>query len=329
MSVKVMGQVWELDLPHQEVLVLLAMADHADHEGRHVRPSLELLAWKTHYSKRQVIRILQGLEQRRLIRVHRAGGGRGRATEYTLQLENGVRKSPFRKSDIVSTFSEDSPVSTPTCEEKSDIVKGDRVTSFSTNSDTLTLFTEVTTEKTVTSVTQNSDIAMSPQPSLEPSVNLNQDLNPPPISPKGEGEGERDEQTAEKVQVTKAPKKKASTQPNTAYTTGFEEWWTTYPSDRRREKVDAFATWSRRGLESRTAELVAKLQRLWEVEWQYKESRYIPLPTTYLNKSRYEDEFAAPPTRFASVSRNGTSGFAEGMGPKDWNFGEETTHGQK
>lgn len=29
MSVKVMGQVWDLDLPHNKLLVLLAMADHA------------------------------------------------------------------------------------------------------------------------------------------------------------------------------------------------------------------------------------------------------------------------------------------------------------
>jgi hypothetical protein len=34
MSGKIMGQVWDLALPHAELFVLLAMADHADHEDR-------------------------------------------------------------------------------------------------------------------------------------------------------------------------------------------------------------------------------------------------------------------------------------------------------
>jgi hypothetical protein len=34
MSAKQTGLVWELNLPHNEAWVLMAMADHADHEGR-------------------------------------------------------------------------------------------------------------------------------------------------------------------------------------------------------------------------------------------------------------------------------------------------------
>jgi hypothetical protein len=36
MSAKQTGLVWELDLPHNEAWVLMAMADHADHDGHNV-----------------------------------------------------------------------------------------------------------------------------------------------------------------------------------------------------------------------------------------------------------------------------------------------------
>jgi uncharacterized phage protein (TIGR02220 family) len=182
MSVKVMGQVWELDLPHQEVLVLLAMADHADHEGRHVHPSLGLLSWKTNYSKRQIIRIMQALEAKRLIRVRKSGGGRGRVTEYTLLLENGVRKTPFRKDDNLTPFSDEAPVSEPLGNANGDRRNGDMASPFALNSDMASPFSKDTpshqASETVTFVTQNSDIAMSPKPSLEPKPKTKKE--PPP-----------------------------------------------------------------------------------------------------------------------------------------------------
>ena len=36
MSVKIMSQVWELDIDHSEMIVLLAMADHADDDGQNL-----------------------------------------------------------------------------------------------------------------------------------------------------------------------------------------------------------------------------------------------------------------------------------------------------
>lgn len=63
MSGKISGLVWDLDLPHREVFVLLAITDHADHDGRNMHPSLELLAWKTGDSRRTVIRILNKLAE--------------------------------------------------------------------------------------------------------------------------------------------------------------------------------------------------------------------------------------------------------------------------
>lgn len=62
MSVKYQGLVWDSDLPRAEKFVCLAYADHADHEGRNIRPSLALVMWKTGYKRRQVINITQSLE---------------------------------------------------------------------------------------------------------------------------------------------------------------------------------------------------------------------------------------------------------------------------
>lgn len=62
MSVKVMGMVWDADLPRNQKMVLLAYADHADHDGRNVFPSVGRVAWKTGYSERAVQRITRELE---------------------------------------------------------------------------------------------------------------------------------------------------------------------------------------------------------------------------------------------------------------------------
>jgi len=64
MSVKIMGLVWDADLPKDEKFILLAYADHADHTGRNVYPSVGLVAWKTGYSPRSVTRITHKLEER-------------------------------------------------------------------------------------------------------------------------------------------------------------------------------------------------------------------------------------------------------------------------
>lgn len=61
MSSKIMGMVWDYDLDHAQQLVLLAMADHADHAGNNVYPSIGYLAWKTGYSARQVQRVINKL----------------------------------------------------------------------------------------------------------------------------------------------------------------------------------------------------------------------------------------------------------------------------
>ena len=64
MSVKVMGFVWDLELPPNLKLVLLAYADHADHDGGSIYPAIGTVAQKTGYSPREVQRLTRELEAR-------------------------------------------------------------------------------------------------------------------------------------------------------------------------------------------------------------------------------------------------------------------------
>lgn len=183
MSVKVMGQVWELDLPHNKVLLLLAMADHADHEGKHVHPSVELLAWKTGYEERQVRRILRTLEKDGLLVVEKAGGGRNKTTEYRIDIAKGVKKSPFRKEDIITPNSQIGGHFDRVNGHNEDILTGNQA-------------------ETGTFATQNGDIAMSPESSLEPSVE-NQEKDPTDLSSSGPGS----EPAIPSSEAGKSPKK--------------------------------------------------------------------------------------------------------------------------
>lgn len=90
MSVRIMGEIWGLALPREQKYVLLSLADHADHEGCHVYPSLGLIAWKTDYSERQIRRVMAELEKSGvLIPTNRAIG---QVTEYRIDLSSVTRK---------------------------------------------------------------------------------------------------------------------------------------------------------------------------------------------------------------------------------------------
>ena len=95
MSVRIMGGVWDLDLDPPKKFVLLAMADHADHDGRKCHPSVRLVAHKTGYSERQVQYIVRELETLGILEVEQPGGGRGNPTHYRIVLENGAKTAPF------------------------------------------------------------------------------------------------------------------------------------------------------------------------------------------------------------------------------------------
>lgn len=63
-----------MKLPTAQKYVLLALADHADHEGYGVRPSYDLIAWKTGYTKRHVMTIVAKLEAAGILVLDKQGG---------------------------------------------------------------------------------------------------------------------------------------------------------------------------------------------------------------------------------------------------------------
>jgi len=94
MSAKIMGMVWDLVLSPAERSVLLAMADHADHDGNNVRPSVALIAWKTDYSERQVQRIIGDLRKDGLLVLVR-GATPTTPNHYRIDIAAGKQKPAF------------------------------------------------------------------------------------------------------------------------------------------------------------------------------------------------------------------------------------------
>jgi hypothetical protein len=95
-----MGRVWDLDLPANKLIVLMALADHADHEGNNVFPSIPLVAWKTGYSANQTRRIMKALTlDGILLEVNRVPG---RATKYRIDLAAGKLKPEYTPPKMVA-----------------------------------------------------------------------------------------------------------------------------------------------------------------------------------------------------------------------------------
>jgi len=162
MSVKIMSQVWELDLPHNAQSIFLALADHADDDG-YCYPSVGRLAWKTGYGVRQVQRTLKELRDNKLaIPTGSVVGGRHNTVVYRLDPSAGKQKPPFQ----------------PRTERQiSADIKGDNMTSFDAeteikgdtqDAERVTPETQRVTPETqrVTPETLKGDIAVSPESSV-------------------------------------------------------------------------------------------------------------------------------------------------------------------
>ncbi len=75
MSIRLMTQVWELDLPLADKMVLLVIADHASDDGTNSYPSVGTIARKSSMSSRNVQRCLSRLEGQGLVSIQRQQGG--------------------------------------------------------------------------------------------------------------------------------------------------------------------------------------------------------------------------------------------------------------
>lgn len=120
MSVKIMGLVWDLDLPSNEKFILLAYADHANHEGGNIWPAVETVSKKTGYHERSVQRITKDLESKGFL-VENGSGPKGTNKWGIPVSERGDKIAPVtsdtKQGDIPS----------------GDIPSGDKMTPKQTN----------------------------------------------------------------------------------------------------------------------------------------------------------------------------------------------------
>jgi len=190
MSVEMMSQCWRLDLPQNKKLVLLAIADHANDEGI-AWPSQGRIAWKTGYSRRNIKRILDELVDDGYLKVLRIGRGRGTSSVHQLTLDEAPELPKYNADDYYIPFKQKVTPATP------NTVKGD------------------ITGKKVTSATIKGDIAVSPEPSIEPSIELpspksGEDAPPPASKPNGKNQA-RSELEDHFCFITGIPKPKDTT----------------------------------------------------------------------------------------------------------------------
>lgn len=142
MSVKIMGIVWEADLPQREKFVLLAYADHADHEGNNVFPSIGLIAWKTGYDSRTIQRITKKLvEDGYLVS---QGQSQLSTNRYSIAINNLPILPPYGRGVRLSPGAYGGDILSPVKLSPGDKKGGEGVTKWQ----------------------GGGDIAMSPKPSL-------------------------------------------------------------------------------------------------------------------------------------------------------------------
>lgn len=91
-SVRLMSEVWELEIPASRKFVLLCLADHANDDGKQAYPSVARIARKCSMSERNVQRILHELIDDGLLTIERPPSGRT-PTAYSVEVRRGDKVS--------------------------------------------------------------------------------------------------------------------------------------------------------------------------------------------------------------------------------------------
>jgi hypothetical protein len=155
-----MALVWEhAPVAEGELLVLLAIADHASDDGTNAWPSKATLAKKARLSERRVQAILRSLEAKNLLRIETQKGG-------TMDMDN--RHRPNRYSVVLSSLTGATITGGETPTTPLDVVSDDlHLVSVSSESDPSgENFGTLRGELWSTS----GEMPTSPKPSIEPSV---------------------------------------------------------------------------------------------------------------------------------------------------------------
>jgi hypothetical protein len=93
MSGKLMGALFTRQLTQPQLVVALALADHAQDDGSRIFPAVGYVAWKVDKSPRQVRRIMRELEALGML-VKVADALQHRPTEYSINVEALEAKPP-------------------------------------------------------------------------------------------------------------------------------------------------------------------------------------------------------------------------------------------
>jgi DNA-binding transcriptional ArsR family regulator len=94
MSIKLITQVWNLDLAPREKIVLLKLADNANEEGTHCFPSIRRIAHETGKSVRSVMYGIKSLKEKGLVTVAMKGNQYS-PNQYVLNLGAGKELPKF------------------------------------------------------------------------------------------------------------------------------------------------------------------------------------------------------------------------------------------
>jgi Helix-turn-helix domain len=269
MSIKVITYVWEHSThTGSDLLMLHALAYHANDEGI-AWPSLTKLAQKCRVLKRQAIRTIQNLEHAGTISIER-GHGRNHPSVYTIK---GVTDDTLPTKGVIhDTIQPNKGVIDDTIQSE----KMSPTTPFVTleKVSPTTPFVEI---KGVIQDTKGVIQGTAREPSLEPS--------------------EEKPQTHIRVM----PKKGKPLAPD--YTPGFLQFWDVYPHERYAKKPTCFKVWQEYDLESRTAEIVEKVERLKVTRWHDKSPNYIPLTSSWLNSGDFNTELIPIPRAVNGMGR--------------------------
>lgn len=175
MSAKVMGLVFEADLPRAEKFILLALADHAKEDGSDVYPSVARIEWKTGYSERQIRTLIDNLEKMGILRVvHPGGSGPADVRKYKIVLASipmlpefsswkeskGAKTAPLDQSPRVQSLQHKGAIS----DEKGCNFEQKKGAAIAPEPRTITVLeppVEATAQKTAPSAEENYDIDAS------------------------------------------------------------------------------------------------------------------------------------------------------------------------
>lgn len=99
MSVKISGQVWELELDPMDKFFLLCVADHADHDGKNIKPGNDLICAKTGLSHQTVSAKIAKFTEAGVLIPATESYGRGKPREFEMELVGIERRDYFIQKD--------------------------------------------------------------------------------------------------------------------------------------------------------------------------------------------------------------------------------------